>query len=138
MQDILDKVAMAIRFMAGFTVLTGILILVATLISGRGERLRQMALLRTLGASDGQVWRILSSEYLALGLLASLVGIGLALLAFWPLATGVFDAPFSVDLRVLIAALGLSSATTLVLGLLLSRGITTAPPLEVLREQDLA
>ena len=138
LQDILDKVALAIRFMAGFTVVTGILILMATLISGRGERLRQMALLRTMGASNTHVWRILSSEYLALGFLASLVGVVLALAAFWPLATFVFDSPFSVDVGVLFVAIGVSSLATLVLGLALSRGITTAPPLEVVRQQDMA
>ena len=138
LQDILDKVALAIRFMAGFTVVTGILILMATLISGRGERLRQMALLRTLGASNAHVWRILSSEYLALGFLASLVGVVLALAAFWPLAIFVFDSPFSIDVGVLFVAVVLSSLATLALGLALSRGITTAPPLEVVRQQDLA
>ena len=138
LQEILDKVALAIQFMAGFTVLTGILILMATLISGRGERLRQMALLRTLGASNAHVWRILSSEYLALGFLASLVGVILALVAFWPLATFVFDSPFSVNVGVLLVAVVVSSLATLVLGLALSRGITTAPPLEVIRQQDLA
>lgn len=138
LQDILDKVALAIRFMAGFTVVTGILILMATLISGRGERLRQMALLRTLGASNAHVWRILSSEYLALGFLASLVGVVLALAAFWPLAIFVFDSPFSIDVGVLFVAVVVSSLATLALGLALSRGITTAPPIEVVRQQDLA
>ncbi|MFT4641212.1 MAG: putative ABC transport system permease protein [Verrucomicrobiales bacterium] len=138
LQDILDKVSLAIRFMAGFTILTGILILIAALISGRSERLQQMAFLRTLGASNGQIWRILSSEYAALGFLASLVAVGLALLAFWPMAIFVFDAPLRINVSVVGLAILLSSAVTLLLGLLLSRGITSIPPLEVIRQQDIA
>ncbi len=138
LQDILDKVSLAIRFMAGFTILTGILILVATLISGRAERLQQMAFLRTLGASNGQIWRILGSEYTALGFLAALVGVALALLAFWPLAYFTFDSPLQFDPAVLILSVFFCSAATLLIGLLLSRGITTAPPLETVRQGDLS
>lgn len=138
LQDILDKVALAIRFMAAFTILTGILILIATLISGRTERIQQMAFLRTLGASNKQIWRILASEYAALGALATLIGIGLALLAFWPLSMKVFDASFHVPLGIIASALAIGSLATLCIGLLLSRGLTTAPPLETVRREEMS
>lgn len=138
LQDILDKVSIAIRFMAAFTILTGILILLATLLSGRAERLQQMALLRTLGASNSQIWRILSSEYAMLGFLSAAVGVTLSLLAFWPLAYHVFEAPFSIDLRILGLAIGISALATWILGILLSRGITRVPPLQATRDPSIS
>ncbi len=138
LEDILSKVAMAIRFMAAFTVFTGLLILVATLVSSRGDRLRQMALLRTLGCSSAQIWRILCSEYVALGVLASLAGAALALLALWPLTQFVFETPFLASPVLIFAAVLLSSLATLLLGLMLSRGLTRRPPLEVIRDENLS
>ena len=134
LEGILQKVALAIRFMAAFTILTGVLILIATLISGRAERVREMALLRTLGASNRQILQALMSEYLLLGLLASITGAVLALAASWPLAIFVFDTPFHSSIPLVLAVMLGGSLATLLLGLLLSRGVSKTPPLEVLRQ----
>ena len=135
LEDILEKVALAIRFMAAFTIFTGFLILFASLISGRSERLKQMALLRTLGASNRQIWRILCSEYAALGILASVAGAVLATLALWPLATRVFDTDFDVNPLIILVTILISGGATLGLGLVLSRSVTRYSPIQVLRQE---
>src|SRR5690606_12619929 len=92
LESIVSKIAFAIRFMAAFTVMTGLFILVATLISGRSARLREMALLRTLGASHQVVRNVLTWEYVFLGFFASVSGAILALIATVPLAIYLFEA----------------------------------------------
>jgi putative ABC transport system permease protein len=133
---IIDKVAFVIRFMALFTIGTGIIILVAVLVGGKRDRVEESVLLRTLGASRAQIWKILVSEYALLGFLASLIGSGLALGATWWLAKYAFKLENSLWLTpCLWAVVALTSATTII-GLLLSRGITSTPPLAILRGGD--
>jgi putative ABC transport system permease protein len=132
---IIGKVTFVIRFMALFTVLTGILVMIGALVSGHFQRVQECVLLRTLGASGGQIFRILTVEYLAVGLLASAAGVLLALAAAWALAAFVFEIPFAPRVWPLLAALAAVPALTLATGLLLSRGILNQPPLAVLRAE---
>jgi putative ABC transport system permease protein len=132
---IVGKVSFVIRFMALFTVVTGILVMAGALVSSHFQRVRESILLRTLGASQAQIWRILAVEYLALGLLAALTGLLLALAAVWALAAFVFEAHFAPPLWPVLAALAAVPALTLGTGLLMSRGILRQSPLAVLRAE---
>ena len=134
--SILGKISFVVRFMAMFTVLTGLLVLVSALVTGRYQRVRESVLLRTLGASRGQILKILVVEYFALGFLAALTGILLAIFAAWALAALVFKVSFTVAvLPLLIALLGVP-AITVITGLLISRGILNHPPLSILRAEE--
>jgi len=134
--SILGKISFVVRFMAMFTVLTGLLVLVSALVTGRYQRVRESVLLRTLGASRGQILKILVVEYFALGFLAALTGILLAIFAAWALAALVFKVSFTVAaLPLLIALLGVP-AITVITGLLISRGILNHPPLAILRAEE--
>ena len=92
---IVGKITFVIRFMALFTVATGVLVMAGALAGSHFQRVRESILLRTLGASRGQIRRILAVEYLALGLLAAVAGLALALAAVWALAAFVFQARFA-------------------------------------------
>ncbi|MCG3148903.1 MAG: hypothetical protein PCFJNLEI_02352 [Verrucomicrobiae bacterium] len=131
--SIRSKIAAVVRFMALFTVATGVLVLLATIATGRSQRLRESLLLRTLGASRRQILSILAVEYVCLGVFAALTGILLSLLASWALATWVFKLAFVPALVPMLIALGLTVALTVVAGLVGSRGICEQPPLEILR-----
>ena len=133
--SILDKISFVIRFMALFTVLTGLLVLVSALITGRYQRLQESVLLRALGASRGQILRILFVEYLSLGLLGALTGILLAIGAAWALAAFVFKISFSLAIPPLLVTLLLVPSVTVFTGLLISRGILNHPPLAALRSE---
>jgi len=131
--SILSKISFVIRFMALFTVLTGLLVLVSALVTGRYQRMRESVLLRTLGASRRQILNILAVEYLALGLLAALTGIVLAVGASWALAQFVFKVGFAFQAGPVVVALLVVPGITVVTGLLMSRGVLNQPPLAVLR-----
>jgi putative ABC transport system permease protein len=109
---ILDKVSLAIRFMALFSVATGVLVLLSAVAASRRQRLREGVLLRTLGATRAQIARILLSEYAALGALGSAVGVLLSIAGAWALVRFVFDAPFTVAVPALaVIAIGMMALT---------------------------
>jgi putative ABC transport system permease protein len=110
-------------------------VLVTALLTGRYQRVQESVLLRTLGASRGQILRILLVEYFSLGLLAALTGTMLAVLAAWMLATFVFHTPFAPEAVSCVAALVIVPAITVVTGLLMSRGVLNQPPLAILRAE---
>ena len=96
LERLVERVVLAIRFMAFFSLGVGVLVLVGALATSRFQRVREGALLRTLGATRGQVFRVVLAEYLSLGLLASAVALSLATAAGWALARFVFEGSFSL------------------------------------------
>jgi putative ABC transport system permease protein len=135
LDGIFEKVQFVIQFMALFTVATGIIVLAGVVLSGRHQRLREVVLLRTLGATGRQLWQIQIVEYAVLGLLAAVVGCGLAMTANALLAYFAFETTGVYPLGTLaMAILGVVSITLLT-GLLSNRGVTQHPPLEVLRAE---
>lgn len=133
--SILSKVALVIRVMSLFTVGAGVIVLASTIWSGRYQRLQESILLRTLGASRAQIWKILCAEYFLLGLFASLTGIVLAVGASWGLARFVFKLGYAPSIWPLVVAASAVSLFTVAIGLVASRGVGSAPPLEILRTE---
>ncbi|WGK66360.1 ABC transporter permease [Croceiramulus getboli] len=133
-EDILDKVTWVINFMAFFSILTGIIVLIGSVRTSKYQRIRESVLLRTLGAQNKQILVISALEYLFLGLLGSLVGIVLALVSSLLLALFVFYEPFTPSAIPFL--LLLPGITLLVMGIGLSniRPVLRSSPLEVLRK----
>jgi putative ABC transport system permease protein len=132
---ILMKVAFVVRFIALFSIFTGLVVLVGAVSTGRYQRIQESVLLRTLGARQRQVRSILFVEYLFLGSLAAFTGLLLASAASWLLARFVFEAPLAPVLLPSLVALPLMTALTVGIGMLNSRGIASRSPLEALRAE---
>ena len=79
--------------------------------------------------------RILMWEYFLLGLFASATGALLSLGAGWLLAARVFKVPYTVWHWPLVAAVAFVCGITALLGMFLSRGAATHPPLAILRAE---
>lgn len=133
--SILSKVALVIRVMSLFTVGAGLVVLASTIWSGRYQRLKESVLLRTLGASRAQIWKILCAEYFMLGVLASGTGILLAVGSSWALAKFIFKLEYAPSVWPLLVTVVAASGLTVLIGLLTSRGIGSTPPLEILRSE---
>lgn len=134
-EDILDKVSWIINFMAFFSIVTGIIVLIGSLRTSKYQRIKESVLLRTLGAKNSQILQISAFEYVFLGLLGSLVGILLALVSSLCLAVFVFKEPFSPSLIPFLVFL--PGITLLVLGIGISNinTVLRSSPLEVLRRE---
>jgi len=131
--DIIGKISFVIRFMAVFSIVTGLLVLASSVIISRFQRIQESVLLRTIGASRRQILRITMIEYAFLGLLSAVVGIGLAAVAAWAQAAVVFEADFAPTILPLLGLAALVTGITVLIGLFNSREVLTRPPLEVLR-----
>jgi putative ABC transport system permease protein len=130
---ILDKISIAVRFMALFSIATGALVLLSAVAATRRQRLREAVLLKTLGATRAQVRRILLAEYAVLGLLGSAVGVLLSLGGAWALVRFVFDIPFAPLAPPLVLLAALMTLLTLSIGVWSSRDVFAATPMEALR-----
>ena len=134
-QGILDKISWIINFMAFFSILTGIIVLVGSVRTSKYQRIRESVLLRTLGAKSNQILKITALEYLYLGIMGSGIGILLSLISAQLLAWLVFDSPFIpswVPFGILLPGI---TIMVLLIGLGNSRSILNSPPLEVLRQE---
>nr|WP_242920683.1 FtsX-like permease family protein [Pontibacter liquoris] len=135
LDDILSKISFVIRFMALFSISTGLLVLVGSVNISKYQRVKESVLLRTLGASRRQILTINAFEYFLLGALAAGTGIVLAVGASWALAVFSFEVNFVPDFSPLLPVFLGITLLTMVIGMLNSRGILNRPPLEVLRRE---
>ncbi len=133
LDDILGKISFVIRFMAGFSIVTGLIVLVASVLISKYQRIQESVLLRTLGASKRQILIITGLEYFFLGSIAALTGILISVPGSWALAKDSFDTPFSPPLLPVIILFFVVALVTVFIGLFNSRGVLNRPPLEVLR-----
>src|SRR5690606_7463830 len=135
LDEVIGRVSLVIRFLAGFSVATGFVVLLGAVATGRLQRIRESVLLKTLGATRRQIGAILLAEYAALGVLAALVGAGLSLAAAWALARYLFDVPFEAELDALVMLGAGIAVLSAVIGLSGSREVFRTTPMEALREE---
>ncbi|MET0299073.1 MAG: FtsX-like permease family protein, partial [Flavitalea sp.] len=135
LDDILGKIGFVIKFMAGFSIVTGLVVLVASVLLSKYQRIKESVLLRTIGAKRRQILVITSLEYFLLGALAALTGVIISLIGGWALATYTFKTPYDVPVLALVLIFFAVSGITVLIGLFNSRGILNRPPLEVLRAE---
>ena len=136
-ENILDKIAWVINFMAFFSILTGIIVLIGAVRTSKYQRIKESVLLRTLGAKSKQILQITALEYFYLGILGSGIGILLSLISSQLLASFVFKAPFVPSLVPFLVLLPGITILVLVIGLSNSRSVLNSPPLVVLRKEGM-
>jgi putative ABC transport system permease protein len=133
LDDLLDKLGDIIKFMSAFSIVTGIVVLIASVRISKYQRIQESVLLRTMGASRGQILTITALEYFFLGALSALTGTLIAFAGSWMLAKFRFEIPFNADILPAAGIFFAITALTVTIGLLNSRGILNKPPLEILR-----
>jgi putative ABC transport system permease protein len=134
LDSVLGSVSLSIRFMALFSIVSGLLVLIGAIATTRFQRMRESVLLKTLGASQRQIIGITLTEYSALGALAGLTGVLLAGVAGWALMRFFFEVPFRLP-SLPLGALAVGAAViTMVVGLANSWSVFGRTPLAVLRE----
>ncbi|MFH2135357.1 MAG: FtsX-like permease family protein [Pseudomonadota bacterium] len=131
-RGIMDQIAQTVSAVFLFTLLTGLAVLYAALLSTQDERSHEAAILRTLGADSSYLRRLHLSEFAVLGGLSGLFAAGGAVLLGWVLARFVLDIPASFD--PLIWLVGVSGGIVIVMlsGWLATRKLIQRPPLRIL------
>jgi putative ABC transport system permease protein len=128
------QITYVIQFLAAFSIFAGIVILASSIAGTKYRRVREVVVLKTLGATRGRIATIFSIEFAVLGLVAGLVGI-----VFANIIARVLLRQLTVDYQVqwlwCAAALLGTAGLTVVTGWLASYRILGQKPLEVLREE---
>ncbi|MBX2816947.1 MAG: FtsX-like permease family protein [Saprospiraceae bacterium] len=135
LNGILSKVSYIVKFMAGFSILTGLIVLISSLFLSKFQRIKESVLLRTLGASRRQIFRINTTEYFVLGSLAALTGIVIAIGSAYLITRFQLEIPFSIEWLPILLVYLFIVGLTVVIGLLNSREVVNSAPLEVLRKE---
>lgn len=134
LDTILGRVGGAIRFLALFIALAGVVVLVGSLSTSRYQRMRESALLKTLGAPRSLVRQVLLAEYTSLGVLAGLTGALLGVCSAWALVKFFFEMDFHLPPWRVAAVWLVVVALTVATGFANSRGVLRRKPLATLRE----
>lgn len=132
---VLDKVSFVIQFMALFSILTGLLVLISSVVLSKYQRVKESVLLRTIGANRNQILKINGYEYFMLGILSTFTGIILSFGISWLLAKFQFEIPFLPNFTPPLLVFLSITLLTVVIGMLNSREVIAKPPLEVLRKE---
>jgi putative ABC transport system permease protein len=133
-ESLVDQITFVVRFLAGFSIFAGLMILASSIASTRFRRMREAVVLKTLGATRMRIVRTFSVEFSVLGLLAGSVGV-----VFANLLTEVLLRKLEVGFHIewpatLIALVGTAVLATAT-GWIASYRILGLRPLEVLREE---
>lgn len=133
--ELFDKLALIIRFLALFSIITGLIVLAGAVINSKFLRIKENVLLRTIGARTKQITRITLIEYAYLGLFSALTGLALSFAGGFVLTKFFFEITFAFDWReLLIISLGVV-ILTVAIGWFNSREVINTPPLQVLRKE---
>ena len=133
-QGVVDQITMVIRFLAGFSILSGLIILASSVASTRFRRIREVVVLKTLGATRNRIATVFSVEFVVLGLLAGAVGAVFANLLSRILLHRM-EVAFQHDVRGSAAAIAGTALLAVVTGWVASFRLLGQKPLEVLREE---
>jgi putative ABC transport system permease protein len=134
-EDILSKITWIINFMAFFSIITGLIVLMGSVRNTKFQRIKESVLLRTLGAKSQQILKIVALEYVYLGFLGSVTGILLSLVSSQLLATFLFEETFVPSLIPFVVFIPGIALLVLLIGLSNIRTVLKSPPLEVLRRE---
>ena len=133
-RDVISRVTQGLEMILLLVLACGAMVLFAAIGISYDERLRENAVLRTLGSSRRIVFGALATEYIVLGAIAGLIASVGAEIILYFVQIHVFD--MQPVLHPWLWLMGLLSGIVLitVLGLLRSREIITVPPLQSLRQ----
>ena len=130
---LMDRAALAVEYVFMFTLLAGGVVLLAAVQSSQGERIRESAILRALGASHQQVRTAVVAEFAILGAISGLLAALFASVVAWAISHYVLELPYVFNpmmwvIGVLSGTIGISIA-----GYLATRHVLRTPPLVALR-----
>ena len=128
------QITYIVQFLAAFSIFAGVVILASSIAGTRYRRIREVVVLKTLGATRGRIATIFSIEFAVLGLVAGVVGLVFANLITRTLLHQL-NVAYRLHLFWNVAALLLTMALAVLTGWVASHRVLGQKPLEVLREE---
>ncbi len=134
-RQVLLQITYVIQFLAAFSIFAGIVILASAIAGTRYRRIREVVVLKTLGATRGRIATIFSIEFAVLGLIAGAVGLIFANILARLLLLHQFHFDYNFQPWLNLAAAVAVAGLTVAAGWLASHRVLGQKPLEVLREE---
>jgi len=134
-QGVVDRISQVVRFISMFAILAGAVILSSSVAGTRFRRMREVVILKTLGATRWRVSRIFSVEFLVLGAVAGLMGSLLAGGFANILLKRMLDAKTSIPVIPILLSVIATALIANAAGWMASFPILGQKPLEILREE---
>lgn len=133
-RSVVIQITYVIQFLAAFSVFAGIVILASAIAGTRYRRLREVVVLKTLGATRARIAAVFSIEFAVLGLVAGSVGIAFAN-GIARVLLGRMSVTYHFHWGWTVAALIATALATVATGWAASFRVLGQKPLEVLREE---
>lgn len=133
-QGVMDRVSLAVRFVAGFAIFGGLVVLASSIAGTRYRRMREVAILRTVGATRATLIRMFCAEFAVIGSAAGLIGGALAAIASAILIGQLLDTPYKFSWTPILVAAPITALMTVLTGWVASYGILDRKPLDILRQ----
>lgn len=133
-QEVVDQIALVVRFISFFAILAGAIILSSSVAGTRFRRIREVVILKTLGATRGRIASIFSVEFLILGAAAGILGSMLATGFSLLVLKRLFQVEYRFHPLPLLTAIALTALLANLAGWLASNKILQQKPLEALRD----
>jgi len=134
-EDVVERIALVIRFISAFTILAGAVMVASSVAGTRFRRMREVVILKTLGATRGRIAWIFSVEFMALGAVAGLMGslLASAFAALW--VKRLLEIDFHPDWFAEATTVVLAAVLAAAAGWAASFRVLGRKPLEILREE---
>ncbi|MDZ4279265.1 MAG: FtsX-like permease family protein [Hydrogenophaga sp.] len=133
-QRVLGQVISAVEFLFAFTLAAGLVVLLAAITATRGEREREFAILRAVGAGSRLLRQVQRIELLGVGLLAGFLASSVAVAVGWALARYVFQFSWTASPWVPLGGALAGAVLALVAGWWGLRSVLRTPVVETLRK----
>ncbi len=133
-QEILDRLSMALGILFAFTIAAAVLVLMAAIAATQDERFRSAALLKAVGVTQKVLGSIAAVELMIIGLLAGILGGLAAGIATWALGHFVLEIEFNAFTQALGMGIGFGVLTCGLAGFRFCQKIQKASAIECLRE----
>ena len=134
-QSIVDQISLVVRFISFFSILAGAVILASSVAGTRFRRLREVVILKTLGATRRRIAQIFSVEFFVIGTVAGLMGGLLAGGFAWLVLNKLLRADARPDVLPMVVSIGGTAVLAIVTGWAASFRTLGQKPLEILREE---
>jgi len=134
-QSIVDQISLVVRFISFFSILAGAVILASSVAGTRFRRIKEVVILKTLGATRQRIARIFTIEFLVIGTVAGLMGGALAGGFAWLVLNRLLRANASPDVLPMLVSIVGTAALAVVTGWAASYHTLGQKPLEILRDE---
>lgn len=133
-RTMIEQVSRAVSFVFVFTLAAGILVLYAGIVATHDERVREVAIMRTLGANRRQVISGHATEFAIIGALSGLLAASGASALAYVVATRLLGLPYQPTASVWVLGIVVGVTGVVAAGLWFTRRVLNTAPLTSLRQ----